>query len=377
MSDNGKPRQLALLFGEMFAIALFVVGGGLAILAVADDVFSRRRKWTKEGELLEQLPLFQMVPGLIAAHTAVYVGRKVAGPLGSTVALAAIALPSLIIFLTVSCCYADLPLDSPWLVGAFLGLRSALTGVILATIVRSFRKNVSGVYGAIALALTATALIAFHLNAAGVLLAAAAVGLVFHLIRTATPRAGRTFRSIAVLPLVFMKYGLLCFGGGYVLMPMYIDDFIGPAAPYLQIAAEEFSNITSLTQITPGPIGVNAATFFGYRMGGVPGAVVATACILLPGFVLMTLALKSVERFSSSRVVQGILFGIRPAATALMVSALLSFAGMSIWNAEAPAFAINPLALTIAALTAAAVYTKRLGIMTTVITAAVVGALCR
>ena len=66
------------LFVEFFRISLFVIGGGYAILAVADSVFSKL-KWIREGELLDELPVFQMVPGIIATHTAVYVGRKVAG----------------------------------------------------------------------------------------------------------------------------------------------------------------------------------------------------------------------------------------------------------------------------------------------------------
>ena len=76
MSD---VRKLWLLFWEMFKIALCVVGGGFAILAVADEVFAKKRKWTEEGEIVSHLPIFQMIPGIIAGNTAVYVGRKVAG----------------------------------------------------------------------------------------------------------------------------------------------------------------------------------------------------------------------------------------------------------------------------------------------------------
>ena len=75
MSD---VRKLWLLFWEMFKIALCVVGGGFAILAVADEVFAKKRKWTEEGEIVSHLPIFQMIPGIIAGNTAVYVGRKVA-----------------------------------------------------------------------------------------------------------------------------------------------------------------------------------------------------------------------------------------------------------------------------------------------------------
>ena len=62
-------RVLLRLFWELFKISLFVVGGGYAIIVVADDVFAKRG-WTKEGEIVGQLPVFQMVPGIIATHVA-------------------------------------------------------------------------------------------------------------------------------------------------------------------------------------------------------------------------------------------------------------------------------------------------------------------
>ena len=92
-------KKLLRLFWEFFKISLFVVGGGYAIIVVADEVFGRKLKWLKEGELLDHLPVFQMVPGLIAGNTAIYTGLKVAGRLGAVVALVAVALPSFLIFL--------------------------------------------------------------------------------------------------------------------------------------------------------------------------------------------------------------------------------------------------------------------------------------
>jgi chromate transporter len=91
---NGVAKVLATLFWEMFKIALGVVGGGLAIAAVADEVFSRKLKWTKEGEIVGALPVVQMVPGLIAGNVAVYIGRKMAGWVGSAVAVTAVAVQS-------------------------------------------------------------------------------------------------------------------------------------------------------------------------------------------------------------------------------------------------------------------------------------------
>ena len=357
-------KTLARLFFEMFRIALFVVGGGYAIIAVADDVFSRKLKWTREGELVEGLSLFQTFPGIMAGHCAVYVGRKVAGPLGSAVALAAVALPSLVIFLFVSMGYGAIPLDNQWLVAAFGGLRAALTGVIAGMIVRGWTKSVRGVYGYSAAAV-AFALLAAGVNPALVLVAAMVAGVVAGF----APRAGATrrFNSLGMVALVFLKYGALAFGGGYVLVPMYIRDFVGAGAPFLQLPSEEFANLMALTQMTPGPIGINAATFFGYRLGGVAGAAVATAALVLPGAVLLSLALASLERFSGSRVVKGILAGVRPATMALMLSAAISFAGMSVWSVgEDGGLSFHFDSIGLAAFACFATVSRCLGVMQTI-----------
>lgn len=137
-------RRYLSLFWEFLKISLFVVGGGYAIIVVADEVFGRKLKWLKEGELLDHLPVFQMVPGLIAGNTAIYTGLKVAGRLGAVVALVAVALPSFLIFLGVSCGYAFLPVGNPWVESALLGLRAALTGIVFGTLMKSWRRSVVG-----------------------------------------------------------------------------------------------------------------------------------------------------------------------------------------------------------------------------------------
>ena len=324
--------KLIRLFFEMLRIALFVVGGGYAIVAVADDTFSRKLKWTKEGELLEALSFFQTFPGIMASHCAVYVGRKVAGVVGSVVAVVAVILPSLVIFTCVSMGYGAIPLDNPYLGATFLGLRAALTGVIVGMIVRSWRKSVVGLYGYAAMAI-GFALLMAGVNPAIVLLAAMLAGVAREF-TPASDASSRRFNSLAMVVLVFLKYGALAFGGGYVLVPMYLRDFVGPAAPYLQLPAEEFANLMALTQMTPGPIGINAATFFGFKIGSVVGATLATLALVLPGSVLMSFALASIERFSESRVVKGVLAGVRPVTISLMISAAWAFAGMSLLNAS-------------------------------------------
>ena len=364
-------RKLWILFWEMFKIALCVVGGGFAILAVADEVFARKLKWTEEGEIVRHLPVFQMVPGIIAGNTAVYVGRKAAGVPGALAALVGVFLPSVFVFSGVAAGYRFIPLDNRFLCAAFLGLRAALTGIIAAMVVRGWTKSVSGGYGYATMALATFALAVLGLNPALVVAAAVLCGVAAKL--GAPPPgapAAKTFRSSlwAIAP-IFLKYGLIAFGGGYVLVPVYLGDFVGPAAPHLQLAAGEFADVMALTQMTPGPIAVNCATFFGYRMAGLPGAFFATLCLLVPGSLLLYLALGSLEKFRSNRVVQGVLYGVRPVTVAMMLNALWAFASISVWTTEG-GFAWHPVAAALALFTFAMMYFRRLGVVKLIFLAA-------
>ena len=344
-SSRTRPAVLARLFFEFFKISLFVVGGGYAILAVADRVFSGKLKWTEEGELIEKLPVLQMIPGLIAGNTAIYVGHKMSGRLGAAVALVAVALPSFAIFLAVTCGLAYLPMGNPWLEGALTGARCALTGILAGTVWKAWRKNVTGLYGPFAAVAATVAILVFGINTALVLLVAMLFGLGLEL-------RGWTFCSVSAIPLIFLKYGLLSFGGGYVLLPMYMEEFVGPTAPLLQIPPEEFSSVIALTQMTPGPISINAATFFGYRLGGVGGSMLATACLLLPSWILLVWALNSLEKWKANRVVRGLLRGVRPATVGLLLAATYAFAGMSVWRQSPEGFSVSALGGVLSALAA-------------------------
>lgn len=165
------------LFWEYFKIALFVVGGGYAIIVAADDVFGRRLRWLEEGELLDKLPIIQTIPGMIAGNSAVYVGLKVAGLAGALVAVTAVALPSLVIITAIAYGYSWLPIENRYLQGAFLGLRCSLAGLVLGTVVKAWRRNIRGPYG-YGMLLASIVLILFcKVNTALVLVGAMVVGI--------------------------------------------------------------------------------------------------------------------------------------------------------------------------------------------------------
>ena len=120
--------------------------------------------------------------------------------------------------------------------------------------------------------------------------------------------------------LSFAKVGLLGFGGGLAIVRLIYDS----VQPFMQMSGEQFANIVAISQITPGPLAVNTATYTGYMAAGVTGAAVATLGVILPAFIILSIVCRMITRFRESRVVNGALTGIRPATMGLIGAAVVT-----------------------------------------------------
>ena len=118
--------------------------------------------------------------------------------------------------------------------------------------------------------------------------------------------------------LSFLQIGALSFGGGYAAMPL-IEAQIVTMHGWLDLT--EFANLVTIAEMTPGPIAVNAATFVGTKIAGVPGALVATFGCILPACILVTLIAKLYLRYRNLSVLQSVLGSLRPAVVAMIASA--------------------------------------------------------
>ena len=141
MTTLSYSKKLWLLFSTFFQIALFVVGGGLAMLPVVEEKFVRKNKILTKNDLLDMIVLTQMVPGLIAVNSAVFVGTKVAGFLGALVSVIAVIMPSIVIILFIAIFFHHLDSKNPILMTAFACVRACITGIFLLTAWR-LAKNV-------------------------------------------------------------------------------------------------------------------------------------------------------------------------------------------------------------------------------------------
>ena len=143
----------------------------------------------------------------------------------------------------------------------------------------------------------------------------------------------------------FFQIGLFSIGGGYAAMPLIQQQVVDQHA---WLTMNQFADIMTIAEMTPGPIAINSATFVGIRVAGLPGAIVATAGCVLPSCVIgLTLAFVYYH-FSRLAAVQGVLQGLRPAVVAMIASAGLSLLLLALFGGRE--LSVGPLGLdTVAA----------------------------
>ena len=129
--------------------------------------------------------------------------------------------------------------------------------------------------------------------------------------------------------LSFLQIGAFSFGGGYAAMPL-IQNQVVQLHPWL--SQSEFTDLITISQMTPGPIAVNSATFVGTRIAGVPGALAATIGCVLPSCILVTILAKIYLKYRNLSLLQDILKSLRPAVIAMIAAAGVSILVTAFWG---------------------------------------------
>jgi chromate transporter len=118
--------------------------------------------------------------------------------------------------------------------------------------------------------------------------------------------------------LSFFQIGILSFGGGYASLPLIEQELITVQG---WITNQQFIDILTLSEMTPGPIAINAATFSGNQIAGILGGIVATIGVTLPSVIIVQLLAYFYFKYQNLSIVQGVIQGVRPAVVALIASA--------------------------------------------------------
>ena len=118
----------------------------------------------------------------------------------------------------------------------------------------------------------------------------------------------------------FFKIGLFSIGGGMATLPFLMD----LTTKYDWYTASDLANLVAISESTPGPVGINMATYAGYHAAGVPGAIVATLSLTAPALIIIYVIARFLENFSENPTVKAVFYGIRPTVAALI--------GYAVWE---------------------------------------------
>jgi chromate transporter len=323
----GRLRDVATLFLKLGTIGF---GGPAAHIAMTHDEVVVRRHWFDDRQYADMIAMSNLIPGPNSTEVAMHVGRERAGGRGLALAGVCFILPAALLMLGFAWAYERYGAEpqAEWLL---YGVKPVVIALIVQAIWLLGRATLRG---ALVPAVGAVALVAAFVGVPELLVLVGA-GLV-----VAVGRAGARLRGtgvVAPLPLLawlggsgsgaaasvglvplffqFLWIGSVLFGSGYVLVA-FLQGQLVDARGWL--TEQQLLDAVAIGQVTPGPL-FTTATFIGYLLAGVPGAVVATVGIFLPGFVLVALTGPLIPHLRRSPVFGAFLDGVVAGSLALMV----------------------------------------------------------
>jgi chromate transporter len=346
------PVSLATLALVALVTGVLGYGGGFVVIARIRRYVVEERAWMAEDRFLEHVAIASALPGTTATNVFTVVGSTLRGVPGATLASVAFLLPSVLLMILFGAFYDRLR-ELHGLTSFFEGMGAAVAPVIFAVAIDLRKKALPNPF-AWSLALVSFAVLALKLTPLFVVvLVAGAIGVVR--MRLAGPPSGGGKGSARALPLlalqaapaavasvsaltlllVFARIGVATFGGGYAMIPEIAHEVT--SRHWLDDRA--FADAIAFGQVTPGPVAISA-TFVGYRVGGLVGALAATVGIFGPPFVLCLIAGHSFTAFRTNRFVAGFLGGVGPAVVGIVAAAAFSVARIAIVDVPTAVLAI-------------------------------------
>jgi len=326
MADPKHKTSLLSLARLFLKLGTIAFGGPPAHIAMMEDEVVSRHGWLTREQFLDFLGASNLLPGPTSTELAIYVGRIQAGWPGLVVAGSCFILPSAIFVTILAWAYVRLG-SLPSVAGVLYGVKPVAIALIVQAVVKLAGSAVKSVWLGIVGAL---AVIAFTRGgdeiavlAGGGLLASLghmarskrdlrSAPAIFAAITSAAATA--VPYSLGMLFFVFVKIGALLFGGGYVLIALIRSNLVARLG---WISERQLLDAVAMGQVTPGPIST-AATFIGYLLGGIPGAIVATVAMFFPAFLFVAVSGPVVPRLRKSPVAAAFLDGLNVAALGLI-----------------------------------------------------------
>lgn len=349
-----RVRELARLFLKLGTIAF---GGPAAHIAMMDDEVVRRRGWLDREQFLDLVGAVNLIPGPNSTEMAIHIGLLRAGWRGLVVAGTCFILPAVLIVLAVAWAYVRYG-TLPQAAALLYGIKPVIIAIVAQALWSLGRKAVSGpLTGVVGAAVVGLAFLDVNeillLLAGGILVmvggvtrashgravaggvATGALALTGPSSAWAAAASGVASVSLWKLTAVFLKVGAILFGSGYVLLAFLRADLVHRLG---WLTDQQLIDAIAVGQFTPGPV-FTTATFIGYVVAGLPGALLATVGIFFPSFVFVAASNPLIPRMRRSARLGRFLDGVNVASFGLMAAVTWQLARSAV---------VDPLTLGVA-----------------------------
>ncbi|MGE5608314.1 MAG: chromate efflux transporter [Bacillota bacterium] len=352
--------------GQVFALFLKLGAtafGGLAMVTYIRDQTVRRRQWLSEQSFQDGVVLCQSLPGATVMQVAAYVGLRTRGILGALAAYVGFALPAFVLMVVLSHFYGQ-GQNVQQVVAAFRGLQVIVITLMANAAVTFARGSIRSWADGI-LAVGVAALMGFGVPPLIAIGVAAALGLL--VCRRSIPLApestsirgddsrralGHAIGLVALiaagllllaflsgrlfsLATLMLKVDTLAFGGAFASMPLMLHEVVDLRK---WMDAKTFMDGIALGQVTPGPILITA-TFIGYQVAGLIGAIVGTIAIFSPSFIYIILLTPHFDRLQRSRSFRAAVQGASLAFVGILLVTSIRLGTSVSWNLRAAVLA--------------------------------------
>jgi len=327
-------RRVLAVAGLFFKLGAISFGGPAAHIALMEQETVRKRGWLSREHFLDLLAATNLVPGPNATEMAIHIGFLQAGWPGLIAGGVAFIVPAFLISLAFAVLYVRLG-SLPQVAALFYGINPAVMAIILAATYRLGRTALRD-KRTLSIGLVGLGAALAGVNEVVVLLAAGLAGILLY----TQPWKSRWWPTAALvvwspltalpglsavawlddrllrLALFFLKVGALLFGSGMVLFAFIQRDVV---SGFGWLTPQQLLDAIAVGQMTPGPV-LSSATFIGYLVAGLPGAVVSTVAVFLPSFIIVALIGPWIPRLRQSPVAQAFLRGVNAAVVALILA---------------------------------------------------------
>lgn len=345
--DYGKFKENRFIEVVRFFLRLGVTafGGPAAHIAIMHDEVVNRHHWLDDQRFADLLGAAQLIPGPSSTEMAIQIGFAHGGWLGFIAGGVCFILPAMLIVIAIAWAYIQYG-SMPQVHSILYAVKPIVIAIVaqalwdLRTIYKTRWMWVAGLVTVILFLLGVNALV---LLIAGGLFVNFGKSISRHMTAwSIAPLAGivtaatATAFSLPVLFLTMLKIGAVLFGSGYVLLAFLREDFVLHLG---WLTDQQLFDAIAIGQVTPGPV-FTTATFIGYVLGGIPGALVATFAIFLPAFVFVAIINPLVPRIRNSPGASGLLDGVNAASLGLMAAVTIQLGATALTDTFTIAIAL-------------------------------------